>query len=312
VSERALVLLLAVGLDVLAGEPPSVVHPVVWIGRLVASIERRAPIRGVVALGSGALLTLATVGASTLGGWLLALGLRPLPRPLRVLLGALALKPTFAVRALFEAGEAVRAALAADDLPAARRALASLCSRDASELCAEQVASGAIESLAENAVDSAIAPGLAYLVGGLPAAYGYRAANTLDAMIGYHGRYELLGRCAARLDDLLNLVPARLAAGVVLVGAALGGGAPCSGFDALRRDHGATESPNAGWPMSAMAGALGVRLEKPGQYRLGDATRAIQAADIAGAQRIVARGLMAALGLIALAGVVWRRAGAAA
>src|SRR3954467_13894357 len=120
-----------------------------------------------------------------------------------------------------------------------------------------------VESVAENMSDSFVAPLFYYALFGLPAAVAYRAVNTLDAMIGYRGRYEYLGKAAARLDDLLNLIPARLTAGLLLVAGALrkadGGGGPLI----LRRARRATASPNAGWPMATVAGLLSVCLAKP-------------------------------------------------
>ena len=131
------------------------------------------------------------------------------------------LKVTFSFRDLIEAAELVRRHLTAGDLEAARRGLRALVSRAAEGLDGGQVASAAIESLAENLSDSLVAPLLYYAGFGLPGALGYRAANTLDAMIGYHGEHEELGKAAARLDDACNLVPARLTA-LLLLGAAWG------------------------------------------------------------------------------------------
>jgi adenosylcobinamide-phosphate synthase len=282
--KRAAVLAAAIGLDLAFGEPPTALHPVVWIGRLVAAIERRAPDGGPIAeLAYGAALTATVVGAAAAGAALVERALADLPWPRRVALLALALKPTFALRALLDAGEAVRQRLAAGDLPAAGAALRALVSRDVSGLTPDLVAAAAVESLAENASDSIVAPWLFYLVGGLPAAYAYRAANTLDAMVGYRGRYEWLGKAAARLDDALNVVPARLTALLI----ALASDAPARALAVARRDHGLTASPNAGWPMAAMAGALGVRLEKVGHYRLGDPSRPVEADDIGRAAAIV-------------------------
>jgi adenosylcobinamide-phosphate synthase len=282
--KRAAVLAAAIGLDLAFGEPPTALHPVVWIGRLVAAIERRAPDGGPIAeLAYGAALTATVVGAAAAGAALVERALADLPWPRRVALLALALKPTFALRALLDAGEAVRQPLAAGDLPAAGAALRALVSRDVSGLTPDLVAAAAVESLAENASDSIVAPWLFYLVGGLPAAYAYRAANTLDAMVGYRGRYEWLGKAAARLDDALNVVPARLTALLI----ALASDAPARALAVARRDHGLTASPNAGWPMAAMAGALGVRLEKVGHYRLGDPSRPVEADDIGRAAAIV-------------------------
>ena len=133
-----------------------------------------------------------------------------------------------------------------------------------------------------------MAPLLAYAAFGLPGAVAYRAANTLDAMIGYRGRFEYLGKATARFDDLLNLIPSRLTAGFLLAAGGLVQANVRDGLRVLRRDRGATASPNAGWPMAAMAGLLGVSLEKPGYYRLGDATKAVTAEDIDRAWRIVA------------------------
>ena len=145
-------------------------------------------------------------------------------------------------------------------------------SRETRGLSAAEVTSATVESVAENFTDSVAAPLLAYAAGGLPAAWAYRALNTADAMWGYRdARYERFGKVAARLDDAVNLVPARLAA-VALAGGAAVAGENGSGAARLAwRDHRRTASPNAGWPMAAMAGALDVGLEKRGAYRLGDA-----------------------------------------
>jgi len=147
-----------------------------------------------------------------------------------------------------------------------------LVSRDTATLSATQVSAATIESVAENLSDSVVAPLLYYAVGGLPAAFGYRFANTADAMVGYRDEvYEWLGKAPARLDDLFNLVPARLAAALIVAAAPLTGESAGRAWRIWRRDAGKTASPNAGHPMSAMAGALDVELEKVGHYRLGAA-----------------------------------------
>src|SRR5436305_8828257 len=161
-------------------------------------------------------------------------------------------------RALVEAGHEVESRLWHDDIEGARRAVTALVSRDASALDAPLLASAAVESLAENTADSIVGPLLAYAIGGLPAAFAYRATNTLDAMIGYRGRYEYLGKAAARLDDLANLVPARITAALLLLGAAIFRQDARAGWHIFRRDARRTESPNAGRPMAAMAGLLRV------------------------------------------------------
>jgi adenosylcobinamide-phosphate synthase len=201
---------------------------------------------------------------------------------------AVLLKSTFAVRGLLKAGTEVSRALEMEDVAAAQGELRSLVSRDVGELDRRLAASAAIESLAENAVDSFLAPWLCYLAAGLPGAFAYRALNTLDSMWGYrNNEYEYLGKAAARLDDAVNYLPAALAPRLMLIVGGLLGMRTDEGRRMLRRDGGKTESPNAGRPMSTMAGLLGVQLEKPGAYRLGDDIEPVDAGRIAQAQRVV-------------------------
>jgi adenosylcobinamide-phosphate synthase len=182
-----------------------------------------------------------------------------------------ALKPAFAFRRLLEAGCAVRAALERGDLPEARRLVSwHLVSRDTVSLSEGQVASATVESLAENLTDSFFAPLLCFTVGGLPFAWLYRFVNTADAMIGYHTeRYEFLGKAAARLDDALNWLPARLAAATLVAAAAVCGMDAVGAWRTMAMRHRDTASPNAGWTMAAAAGAMRVRLRKVGCYDLG-------------------------------------------
>jgi adenosylcobinamide-phosphate synthase len=268
-ADRGGALALALGIDLAFGEPPTALHPVVWLGRLIAALERRAPESKHARFLYGAAGAGLVVGGSAGCGALLATMLRhvhPLPRTVAM---AWVLKATFSFRGLAVAAERVRDALAEEDLEAARRALRSLVSRDVATLTPSLAAAAAVESVAENACDSIVAPLAFYAVAGLPGAMAYRAANTLDSMWGYHGTYEYLGKAAARMDDLANLLPARLT-GLLLVGASrLCGHDARAGWRTMWRDHRRTASPNAGWPMSAMAGALGIELEKVGQYRLG-------------------------------------------
>jgi len=184
---------------------------------------------------------------------------------LRVLCEAALLKSAFSVRALLTEGLALRRLLEAGDLEGARRRAQTLVSRDTSSLGVAHLVSAGLESLAENTADAFLAPWLYYVMAGTPGALAYRAVNTLDAMWGYHGQYEYLGKAAARLDDLANLAPARLAAGLL----ALASGRPLAALATAMAQHRRTESPNAGWTMAALAGALDVELEKVGHYRLG-------------------------------------------
>jgi adenosylcobinamide-phosphate synthase len=287
----------ALAIDALFGELPARLHPVVWIGRAVRSMERRLPLGGWrrELLGGAVLAVSIPAGAAAL-----VLGVALLLRPLPLvgwLWHVFVLTAMFAQRALGEAAHAVRLALEARDLDAGREALRSLCSRDPSALGAEDLIGASVESVAENASDSIVAPLLYYAAFGLIGAVVYRAINTLDAMVGYHGRYEYLGKASARLDDVLNFIPARLTAALLLFAGGWLGHDVERGAATWRRDGATTESPNAGRPMAAMAGLLGVRLEKAGFYRLGDPHDPLEPGHIATAWRIVrlAGGAAAAL-----------------
>ena len=269
-----LALLLALLLDVALGEPPNRVHPTVWIGNTVAIAERVGPGedaasgRQLMYGGAMALLIPAAWGALA---WALTLGLLELHPLAYLLVVAALLKTTFSVRMLHRVAADIGRTLASGDIAEVRRQMSALVSRDTSQLTAAQMAAGAIESVAENVTDSVVGPLLAFAIFGLPGAVAYRAINTLDSMVGYHGRYEYLGKASARLDDLVNIVPARLAALLLWLGtAALPGMLAGHAWRIMLAHRGRTESPNAGWTMAAMAGGLGVTLEKLGHYRLGD------------------------------------------
>ena len=295
-AAHALVVLAgALALDVAVGEPPSALHPVVWMGRFYAALRRRAPRAPAAAFAYGCMMALA--GPLVFGGAAYVVGraLAPLAL-LRIVVEIWLVKSSFAVRMLGQSASNVARALAAGDVSRARFGLRDLVSRDTALLDEPLIAAAAVESVAENASDALVAPLLFFVVGGVPGAIAYRACNTLDSMIGYHGDTEWLGKAAARLDDLANLVPARLTAALVVVASALAGASAPNALRIWWRDGARTESPNAGRPMAAMAGALGVQLEKVGCYRLGDGGAA-DAATIDRAVTIVyiASALMAAV-----------------
>jgi len=199
-----------------------------------------------------------------------------MPLAARLPLTALALKQAFSLRGLVRAGADVRGLLetgasADGDIEAARESLKSLVSRDR-DLEPPQIVSATVESLAENLTDSVTAPLLAYAVAGLPGAYAYRAVNTMDAMIGYRGEYEHVGKIAARTDDVANYVPARLTGALLCLLAAVKGRGGAA-WAALRAAHNAADSPNKMWTIAPTAGLLGVRLEKPGHYHAGEPER---------------------------------------
>src|SRR5438128_12529502 len=186
-------------------------------------------------------------------------------------LEAVALASLLSVRELAAAARRVATHLRRRDLAAARASVGrDLVGRRTDTLDPGRVASAAVESVAENLTDAFVAPACFFLVFGLAGAAVYRAVNTADAMLGYReGPLEHFGKVAARLDDALSFLPARLAGWAVVVASALAGERARGALAVMRRHRRRTASPNAGWTMAAMAAALGVTLEKPGAYRLG-------------------------------------------
>ena len=267
-------LLLAWAVDARWGEPPNAWHPVAGMGRVFHALGRHLPLSPPAVAGVvGALAWAVAVGSVTALAWAVEHAVGRWPWPLAVPALALALKPAFAWRMLRDEVAAVEQAQALG-LAAARERVARLCSRDVAALDADGVRETALETLAENLNDSLVTPLLAYAVAGLAGAWAWRAVNTLDAMWGYRGRWEWAGKCAARADDLLAWPGARLSAWLIL-------GLGHAQAARLRHEAARTPSPNGGWPMAALALRLGVRLGKPGVYRLNEAAASPQADDTA-------------------------------
>src|SRR5574343_1034152 len=317
----ALAVLAALWVDRLAGEPPTRWHPVVWMGRGLSGCQAwvaplaNAPTaasrlfpfcRGALAWCVGA----AVVGLVAVGAeWILSRlpttfgGLPGAGLVAALAMGAL-LKPLMAWHMLRSEVLAVEVALSSS-LDSGRARLSWLCSRDVQALGPGEVRETAIETLAEYLNDSVVAPLFWFLVAGLPGAALYRWANTADAMWGYRGErggrsWEWAGKWAARADDLLSWVPARLTGALLMLVGGQG-----RWLDWLR-DARTTPSPNGGWPMAAMALRLGVRLGKPGVYTLNANGRDAQPGDLRAA-RTLARSAVACLH-----GLAWGAAGFAA
>lgn len=252
------IVLAALMLEAAVGYPARlhalVPHPVVWAGSLISALERRwndagAPGARRRLLGAATLLLVA--GSALFAGLLLEV--LPLPEPMAV--AALVLFGTvgLAQRSLHDHVGAVLKPLRDGDLPAARTAVSMIVGRDVERLDEAGVAAAALESLAESFCDGVVAPVFWFLVGGLPGLFAYKAVNTADSLIGHmEPRWRAFGWAAARTDDVMNFVPARIAGALV----ALAGG----GWRSMLRDARKHASPNAGWPEAAMAGALGVTL----------------------------------------------------
>ncbi len=301
-------LLVALLVDRLVGDPDALwrrlPHPVVLMGRLISWLElslrppddaeawvldHAARLRR-----RGEILMVILVGGALLVGLFLQLALLALPWGWLWL--GIVMSTLLAQKSLIDHVRAVATGLAID-LETGRRAVAHIVGRDAGALDAAGIGRAATESLAENLSDGVIAPLFWALLAGLPGLLAYKAINTADSMIGYlNERYEDFGRAAARLDDAVNLLPARLTA-ILCVLAAPGLGSPWRGLRIIRRDSRLHRSPNAGWPEAAMAGILGLRLSGPRVYRgvgtdepwIGDGNPEVGSDEIALALRLADR-----------------------
>jgi adenosylcobinamide-phosphate synthase len=287
-------------IDVRWGEPTQRWHPVAWLGHVLGPIGAAARAHApAAAFTLGALAWLVIALLLVAGAWALEQAARELPWWLGVPLLALVLTPMFAWRMLHDETAAVEAALSSghgDALAQARARLSRLVSRDVSAFDEALVRESALESLAENLNDSVIAPLFWTVVAGLPGAVLYRFANTADAMWGYRGAWEWAGKWAARADDVLSWLPARLTALLL---------APrvfCLQHAQLAQEAARTPSPNGGWPMAALALRLNMRLRKPGVYALNAQAASPDAAQARRASRCATHAAwsMAALACAAL------------
>jgi adenosylcobinamide-phosphate synthase len=256
--------LLAAGvvLDRVLGDPPGWPHPVRLIGAALTRLERIAPAAPVLRRLFGAACVLCLAGASA---WMVGV-LCALP-----LLGVLAtlyfVYAGLALGGLLREGRAVLDRLLAGDLAGARRALGLLVSRDTAGMDACAVRRAVAETISENFNDGFVAPLLYLTIGGPPLLWAYKAISTMDSMWGYRiPRFRDLGWCAARADDVLAYVPARISALALVVAARLDGRRLPGVWSRIRRDAGTMQSPNAGWPMAAAAWACGAGMGGPAVY----------------------------------------------
>jgi adenosylcobinamide-phosphate synthase len=271
-SDTLFIVVAALAFDALIGDPDwlwrRLPHPVVLIGSSIGFLERTLnhgnwspSLRKAAGVGVVVLL----VTASGLIGFSVEAAL---PQNLsgNIALGLIA-SVLIAQRSLYQHVARVRSAFAEGGLAAARAAVAMIVGRDPEQLDEAGVSRAAIESCAENFSDGVVAPVFWLALLGLPGLIAYKAINTADSMIGHRtARYEFFGWAAARVDDLVNLIPARLSGLLLAVVAPIANGAVGTALNVMRRDAPKHRSPNAGWPESATAGALGLALAGPRRY----------------------------------------------
>ena len=287
-------------LDALFGDPAWLPHPVVYMGKAISKLEKclrpRLPKTPQGELLGGAIVAFCLpVGTFLLTG-LVCWGAARLHPLLGLAVQMFWCGQALAAKGLVQESTNVYKELKKPDLPGARKAVSRIVGRDTAALTAEGVTKAAVETVAENASDGVIAPLLYMLIGGAPLALTYKAINTMDSMLGYKNeKYLYFGRVPAKLDDVANYIPSRLAGLLWVAAAALTGNSARGAWKIWRRDRRRHASPNSAQTESACAGALGVQLAGPayyfGQYypklTIGDALRPIEPEDILRANRMM-------------------------
>jgi len=295
----AWIIILAYLLDRCIGDPRWIPHPVIGMGKGISALER--VIRSRVSTDSGLkraglLFPIVIAGGAFAITWGLVYVLGLIHPVITVAAEVVLIATTIASKGLKDAGMEVYRHLKQQDWPAARRSLGMIVGRDTAHLGEPEVVRGTVETVAENIVDAIVSPLFYALIGGAPLAMAYRAVNTLDSMVGYkNDKYLHLGWASARLDDVANWIPARLTAMLLIVGAWVMKLDAKGAAHMVARDARLHPSPNSGFPESAVAGALGIRLGGHNVYHgvasfrayMGEAKRSMEAEDIVRTSRLM-------------------------
>jgi adenosylcobinamide-phosphate synthase len=271
--DSMLIFLLAFLIDAVFGEYPDRIHPTIGVGKIIAYLKPKAKnANPKIEKANGVLLALGVMLLVSLPVFLLLFWLRQsfgsIPY---IIVGAVLLKATFAVKGMGQYTKPIASALKKNDLAEARKWLPFIVRRDPNTLNERQIISAAVESIAESTTDGITAPFFFFALFGVPGAFAYRVVNTLDSMVGYKNvENKNIGWFSANLDTIANYVPARLTAYLMVAASFLLRENWRESWRILQRDKGKTASINAGWTISAIAGALNIQLEKQGYYVLGD------------------------------------------
>jgi adenosylcobinamide-phosphate synthase len=277
IFESILIVIFAVVLDLLVGDPKNKFHPTSWIGSLIAKlvpiIQNKSPQRE--KLGGIILVILLTTLVTTLLVFL-DVAIQNITFDfigivVSVIVGMILLKTTIAIRGMEKHAMAVMESIERNDLDAARNNLSLIVKRNTKNLDKNHVLSGTLESISENTVDGVTGPLFYFAFFGIPGAFIYRIINTIDSMIGYKTSiFTNVGWFGANCDKILNYLPSRITSLMMVLGAMILGKDWKKSYKIMKRDGKNTESPNAGYPMAALAGALGTRFEKIDHYSVGE------------------------------------------
>jgi len=277
ILESIVIVGFALLLDFLVGDPRTKYHPTAWIGKLIALLVpfaknnsvKRELIGGVLIV--GIIISIVSILLVSLEIGISLLTIDIVSFVVSVVLGSILLKTTIAIRGMQKHALAVVDAVEKEDLDLARNHLSMIVKRDTKNLDKNHIISGVLESVSENTVDGITGPLFYYAIFGLPGAFVYRAVNTIDSMIGYKTTlFKNVGWFGAKSDTILNYIPSRLTGLIMILGALILGYNWKESFYIMKRDSTKLESPNAGYPMAALAGALGTKLEKTNYYTIGN------------------------------------------
>ena len=264
-------------LDFLIGDPKTKYHPTAWIGKLIAVLvpftrnnsPKKELFGGILIVFTVVAIVSALLVALDFGISLLTIDIVSLV--VSIVVGSILLKTTIAIRGMQKHALSVVDALEKDDLDSARNHLSMIVKRNTKHLDKNHISSAVLESVSENTVDGITGPLFYYAIFGLPGAFVYRAINTIDSMVGYKtSLFRNIGWFGANCDTILNYIPSRLTGLVMILSALILGYNWKESFYIMRRDGKKLESPNAGFPIAALAGALGTKLEKINYYAVGD------------------------------------------
>ena len=277
ILESLVIVGFALLLDFLVGDPKTKYHPTAWMGKLIASLvpftksnsAKRELIGGIFLVSITVITICAVLAVLDIGINLLTIDIVTLI--ISIAIGSILLKTTIAIRGMQKHALAVVDAVEEGDLDSARNHLSMIVKRDTKNLDKNHILSGVLESVSENTVDGVTGPLFYYAIFGLPGAFVYRAINTIDSMVGYKtSLFKNVGWFGAKCDTVLNYAPSRLTGLVMILSALVLGYNWKESLYIMRRDSRKLESPNAGFPMAALAGALGDRLEKMDYYTIGN------------------------------------------
>ncbi len=273
--DSVLIFTLAFFIDVAFGEIPDKAHPTVWMGNAIAFLKPRLKSPNPkTEKANGVLLCVGVIVLFAVPVFLLLWALRQIPVwgwLIYIVAAAILLKTTFALKCMRYYTYPIEKALKNKDPNEARKWLRFIVRRDPNKLDERHIISAAVESIAESTTDGVTSPFFFFALFGVPGAFAFRVINTLDSMVGYRDAVNVnIGWFSAKMDTMTNYVPSRLTAVLMVASVGLLGADWKNSWRILKRDRNKTASPNAGWTISAMAGALNTQLEKEGYYALGD------------------------------------------